>query len=444
MYVRATSTSAPPKISVEKKFWQLGAVTWAALDLVIGGTSMYLAYHLTPASLATASNLHLSLPKATALFSIMFMLTAHAVGLHNNLNIRTPARIVILSLVSAILAIAALSLVVSVALYGQIGRYILLICAASAALLALSARLFIYRSIHASPLRVRVVGALSLIQYLQELTEENPGRVLIQGPSSPEDSCDVVVVSDKALDSTPEAEPYLHLASHGIPVFSVVAFVESQFYRIPAQYISPAWLFSLDLQRLHPFHHEAKRFMDIGLAGVGLILSAPLLLVAAIFIRLESPGPIFYSQIRVGLYQRPFRIWKLRTMRSDAEKDGPQWAKTGDGRVTRVGRILRRTRVDELPQFWNILRGDMAFVGPRPERPQFVEQLAAEIPFYLQRHLVKPGLTGWAQICYPYGASSKDAWNKLSYDFYYMKNFSLLLDFQVLLQTIGAASRGAR
>ena len=164
-----------------------------------------------------------------------------------------------------------------------------------------------------------------------------------------------------------------------------------------------------------------------------------------VLIRLESPGSAIYSQIRVGRFNRRFRIYKLRTMVSNAEEDGgAQWAKKGDVRVTRLGRMLRKTRIDELPQLWNILRGDMSLIGPRPERPEFVEELSEQIPFYSQRHLVTPGLTGWAQINYPYGASVNDALNKLTYDLYYVKKASLLLDLQILLRTIGAISKGAR
>ena len=145
---------------------------------------------------------------------------------------------------------------------------------------------------------------------------------------------------------------------------------------------------------------------------------------------------MLYKQERVGKNGRPFTLMKFRSMRTDAEKDGPVWAKTDDERMTRVGRIIRKIRVDEIPQFWNILRGDMNFVGPRPERPHFVQQLAEEIPYYEQRHLIAPGLTGWAQINYPYGASIEDAKQKLQYDLYYMKNQSLALDATIMFETI--------
>jgi lipopolysaccharide/colanic/teichoic acid biosynthesis glycosyltransferase len=172
------------------------------------------------------------------------------------------------------------------------------------------------------------------------------------------------------------------------------------------------------------------------IALAGALLSVPIAIVTAILIKLDSRGPVLYKQDRVGKNGRPFKLMKFRSMRTDAEKDGPVWAKTDDDRMTRVGRVIRKIRVDEIPQFWNILRGDMNFVGPRPERPHFVAQLAQEIPYYEQRHLIAPGLTGWAQINYPYGASIEDAKQKLQYDLYYMKNQCLTLDAIVLFETV--------
>jgi lipopolysaccharide/colanic/teichoic acid biosynthesis glycosyltransferase len=172
------------------------------------------------------------------------------------------------------------------------------------------------------------------------------------------------------------------------------------------------------------------------IAFVGATLSLPIAVVTAILIKLESRGPVLYKQERVGKQGRTFTLMKFRSMRVDAEKDGPVWARTDDDRMTRVGRIIRKIRVDEIPQFWNILRGDMNFVGPRPERPHFVAQLAQEIPYYEQRHLIAPGLTGWAQINYPYGASIDDARQKLQYDLFYIKNQNLGLDATIMFETI--------
>jgi len=168
----------------------------------------------------------------------------------------------------------------------------------------------------------------------------------------------------------------------------------------------------------------------------GAILSLPIAALTAVLIKLESAGPVFYRQERVGKNGRPFVLMKFRSMRQDAEKEGPVWATKDDDRTTRVGKVIRKIRVDEIPQFWHILRGEMNFVGPRPERPHFVAQLAQEIPYYEQRHLMAPGLTGWAQIKYPYGASIEDARQKLQYDLFYIKNQSLILDAIILFETI--------
>jgi exopolysaccharide biosynthesis polyprenyl glycosylphosphotransferase len=213
---------------------------------------------------------------------------------------------------------------------------------------------------------------------------------------------------------------------------------------VPVEEIGAEWLFSARLELAHPYYYGVKRAVDF-LAGLaGLLLTAPVMIVAMILIKYESPGPAVYSQIRVGQFGRQFRIYKLRSMVQDAEKNGAQWAAQRDGRITKLGRFLRRTRLDEAPQFWNILKGEMSLVGPRPERPEFVDQLRHRISFFVQRHLVKPGLTGWAQINYPYGASIEDTRNKLKYDLFYIKRASIGLDIQIILRTIGAMMKGSR
>lgn len=433
-----------PTVPSEKKFSHVGPYAWAVLEFVVGSLAMLAAYKLTPASLATAGDRHLPAMKAAWLYGLLLTLSAHALGLHNNLNLKSRWRMIVLTIGNVTLSMTLISLLISVALYGQIGRIILVLCAGLTIASSTVLRLAIRRQIHESPLRIGVAGDARLRTYLAELASENTQQLRLCDYAPATGACDLVVAQDAHLRAPHETDTLLQIADRGVQIFTVTAFVEAYFYRIPIQYISADWLFSIDFRRLHPFYHHVKRFTDFSLALTGIVLGAPLMLIAALAIRLESAGPVFYSQVRVGLFQRPFRIWKLRTMRVDAEQGGAKWASIGDARVTLVGRVLRKTRIDELPQFWNILRGDMAFVGPRPERPEFVEQLAAQIPYYKQRHLVKPGLTGWAQICYPYGASVQDTWNKLSYDFYYIKNSSLTLDFQILLQTVGAISRGSR
>ena len=229
----------------------------------------------------------------------------------------------------------------------------------------------------------------------------------------------------------------LHLSlGGGVSIEEGASFYERLTGRVSLDMIRPSWLIFSGRGRQARIAGLFRDVMHRLVALIGGLLSIPVALLAMILIKLESPGPVLYKQERVGKNGKPFTIMKFRSMRVDAEKAGPVWATSDDDRATRVGRIIRKIRVDEIPQFWNILRGEMSFVGPRPERPHFVSQLAEEIPYYEQRHLIAPGLTGWAQIKYPYGASIEDARQKLQYDLYYIKNQSLVLDAIILFETI--------
>jgi exopolysaccharide biosynthesis polyprenyl glycosylphosphotransferase len=206
--------------------------------------------------------------------------------------------------------------------------------------------------------------------------------------------------------------------------------------RVSLNMLRPSWLIFTGRGRQAKIAEVSRIVVHWLVALIGAILSLPIVLLTAVLIKLESKGPVFYKQERVGKNGRIFVLAKFRSMRVDAETSGPVWASKKDNRTTRVGRIIRKIRVDEIPQFWNILKGEMSFVGPRPERPHFVAQLAEEIPFYEQRHLIAPGLTGWAQIKYPYGASIEDARQKLQYDLFYIKNHGLFLDALIIFETI--------
>jgi sugar transferase (PEP-CTERM system associated) len=206
--------------------------------------------------------------------------------------------------------------------------------------------------------------------------------------------------------------------------------------RVSLNMIRPSWLIFTGRGRQAKVAAFIRGTLNRLVALIGAIVSLPIAILTAILIKIDSRGPVFYKQERVGKNGRHFVLTKFRSMRVDAEKSGPVWASKGDDRTTRVGRVIRKIRVDEIPQFWNILKGEMSFVGPRPERPHFVAQLAEEIPYYEQRHLITPGLTGWAQIKYPYGASVEDARQKLQYDLFYIKNHSLVLDAIILFETI--------
>ncbi|MBL8698820.1 MAG: TIGR03013 family PEP-CTERM/XrtA system glycosyltransferase [Alphaproteobacteria bacterium] len=228
----------------------------------------------------------------------------------------------------------------------------------------------------------------------------------------------------------------LRCKTAGIRVRDDVAFLEEEVGYIDTTAVTAGWLvFRQGFSRTDLFL-LAKRVFDIVVSSALLLFTLPITAVAAALVKLESRGPLFYSQERVGLDGNVFTVVKFRSMTVDAEKDGPQWAAKKDARITRIGNILRKTRIDEIPQVFNVLRGDMSFVGPRPERPMFVAELREQLRFYDERHRLKPGITGWAQINYPYGASIDDAREKLSYDLYYVKNASIFLDVLILLQTV--------
>ncbi|WP_136514423.1 TIGR03013 family XrtA/PEP-CTERM system glycosyltransferase [Geomonas edaphica] len=223
---------------------------------------------------------------------------------------------------------------------------------------------------------------------------------------------------------------------NGIEILDAPTFYEMVQGKLLLEEMTPSWIiFSTG------FHHTGlinvyKRFIDVLLSVTGLLLSAPLLPFIALAVKLDSPGPLFFRQERVGLGEKSFTLYKFRSMRQDAERDGAVWAEKNDARVTRVGAFLRNSRIDEIPQLINVLRGEMSFIGPRPERPEFVEKLRQEIYYYSKRHTIKPGLTGWAQVRYPYGATVQDAIEKLRYDLYYIKNLSVLLDTRIIFETV--------
>ncbi|CAN5767985.1 TIGR03013 family PEP-CTERM/XrtA system glycosyltransferase [soil metagenome] len=223
----------------------------------------------------------------------------------------------------------------------------------------------------------------------------------------------------------------------GVCVEEVTTAYERMTGKILIDDLRPSWLIFSDGFRVSRLTRSMKRGIDLTLSLLLAIVAAPFLLLTAIAVALESGFPVLYRQERVGENGRPFTLYKIRSMRTDAEQGGtPVWAKDGDDRVTRIGRFIRKTRLDELPQLWNVVRGDMSFVGPRPERPFFVAELARTIPFYHQRHAVKPGLTGWAQVKYRYGSSLEDASEKLRYDLYYIKHLSIVFDLTIVFDTV--------
>jgi sugar transferase (PEP-CTERM system associated) len=253
---------------------------------------------------------------------------------------------------------------------------------------------------------------------------------------------DVLVVAPDGWRGTLPIEALLKVKFTLCDVIDSPTFYEQVTGRILVEEIRPSSIiFTRGFQSAR-FEDLIKRMFDLVFALFGLIITAPIMLLTALAIRIESPGPILYLQDRVGMDGKDFKVIKFRSMRQDAEKDGPKWASPDDPRMTRVGRIIRKLRIDELPQFINVIKNDMSFVGPRPERRYFVDQLEKAIPFYALRMHAKPGITGWAQINYPYGDTVEDAKEKLKYELYYMKHRSMWLDLVIIFQTIKVAVKG--
>ncbi|WP_066798716.1 TIGR03013 family XrtA/PEP-CTERM system glycosyltransferase [Sphingomonas soli] len=247
---------------------------------------------------------------------------------------------------------------------------------------------------------------------------------------------EVVLALEERRNALP-LKDLLRIKTTGVHVNEISTFLERETGRVDLASVNPSWLiFSDGFSSGRMLSSAFKRVFDITASLILLALMLPVILLTAIAVKLESRGPAFYRQRRVGLFGQGFDVIKLRSMRQDAEVGGNAvWAEKNDPRITRVGRIIRKLRIDELPQCWSVLKGEMSFVGPRPERPQFVEDLETQLPYYAERHMVKPGITGWAQINYPYGASIEDSRQKLEYDLYYAKNYSPFLDLLILLQT---------
>ncbi|WP_415910922.1 exopolysaccharide biosynthesis polyprenyl glycosylphosphotransferase [Oleiharenicola sp. Vm1] len=349
-----------------------------------------------------------------------------------------------------------------------VGRYVLIFSVLYGAALVLGSRLVLWRlaehdtrnvlvygpskvaaelaaQIRALRLPIRVVGHVTI----SEIMPESAGafaaaRQLELHAHAIKRGAEEIIVSVRDGMSSAERQALLQCTSLGLKVVDLGYFYEIEFEKVQVEELREDWFWAYDAAHSRPVFFAFKRILDVLCSLVGLVLFAPFfpILVAAIW--LQDRGPVLYSQVRLGLNNQPFRILKFRSMRLDAEKNGARWASVGDDRVTRLGRLMRKTRIDEVPQFWNILRGEMSFIGPRPERPEFVEKIEEQVPYYRYRHLIKPGLTGWAQINFPYGASVDDARQKLAYDLYYLKHASITRELHILLRTIVAMIRGAR
>ncbi len=245
----------------------------------------------------------------------------------------------------------------------------------------------------------------------------------------------LIIISSRINKTSLASGSIASAMGRGFRVKNIVEVYETIFRKIPLSEIDDFWIAENILNRRNAYQKIIRPF-EIILSLLSLVIIIPVSLAIALFIKISSPGSAFFSQIRVGKNQKNFVLWKFRTMKPDAEKSGPQWSKPGDSRVIPIGKILRLTHLDELPQIWNIIKGNLSFIGPRPERPEFVVKLEKQIPYYNLRHILRPGIAGWAQLNYRYGASVEESLEKLQYDLYYLKNRSLFLDAIIIIKTI--------
>lgn len=298
----------------------------------------------------------------------------------------------------------------------------------------------------ANPLGIRLVGFYAL-EKLNE-TVVSASRIIARGASLEETVRqlgvdEVIVAVRQQRGGVLPLRALLDCRLNGVQVTDLARYFERVHGQVPIESLKVSWLIYGHGFRQNLFRAFVKRCFDLVISAMLLVVAAPLMIIAALLIAAEGAGPVIYRQERVGFRGHTFTVYKLRSMATDAEKDGrAAWATVNDSRITRIGRLIRRTRIDELPQLLNVLKGEMSFVGPRPERPEFVAMLTEQIPFYAVRHSVKPGLTGWAQVRYSYGATVEQSVRKLEYDLYYVKNHALLLDLMILFETVRVVMLG--
>lgn len=443
---------------------------WCLFDLLLVTAGVHLGYRAfvwTP----DGAWLRFGWLQTSGVLALTFMVSGLVFGLYEQQTLLRGSRIAARSVLAAGAATVLAYLAVSLLMYQTHSRRVLFLagvfylCAAPVVRLLVCSciqnysrkflivgtdsrsRLPVQNQGDALTRRYQLAGYISLNPV--DIGREINGRRVLGGLDDLERICceyriREVVVGPGAAHNSRALERVLDCLKLGCRVTNLSTFYEHVLSEVPLDHLEPDWFLFADLKHYRESQLMIKRVFDVVAAVAGLLLTGPFWPLIALLIKLDSSGPVFYHQTRIGLNGRTFRLHKFRTMHTAAEANGCAWASLDDPRTTRVGRYLRKARLDELPQLWNVLIGDMSLVGPRPERPEFVEQLAQQIDFYNERHLVKPGLTGWAQINYPYGASVEDARRKLQLDLWYIKHMSLELDLFVLLRTPGTVFLGSR
>ena len=441
---------------------------WKIWDFLVGVAAYWLAMALSPHTDQLPA--HYYMVVVGGLYGFLTLFLSQCCGIPQPERRSSNYEILVGCGLTALMTYLLFSLVVGIVLFKLHGRYVMVTAMGVSFFGLLVPRLLITHLMSVKPIPVALYGAgsanMSCLERLRESSlftvagyldndDRHHGRRAnglpvvgglhaIKNGRLNGDPIETVIICTGQKLSKEDAAHLLRLPLQGVEVLTLGAFAERYFREIAVDYDAPHWFASTPSVPGNSSILAAKRALDVAIGGTALLLTVPLWPILMALIRLDSPGPAIFRQTRVGLKERPFTLLKFRTMRNDAEKDGARWATEADPRVTCVGRILRVTRLDELPQLINVLRGEMSLVGPRPERPEFVQELETDIPFYSQRHLVKPGLTGWAQIRYRYGSSKEDAKHKLTYELYYTRHMGLPFDLEILIKTLPMIMKGSR
>lgn len=385
-------------------------------------------------------------------YGISFLIFGEMVGIYARKSNRFTVRSLFIFLLASFLAGLSLIIIVWILEYDFVGRLAILKIASGTGVLCFL--FFSLQNWYSRKNKVKCLLCLSrnskkIIQ--NELKRIESSYVLLEWEEKnsklsinefcAKNNVDLLVLESQNGSGHLDVVPLLEA---GIRIMNLKDFSEKNLEKIPPAFVNRSWLLGLDLRMRDPLLHKIKRIMDITVGSFGLLFSLPILIPSLLVIALNSGFPVFFSQTRTGFLGREYVLYKLRTMKKDAENDGAVWANKKDSRITHVGKFLRKWRIDEIPQFWNIIIGDMSIVGPRPERPEFQEQLKKDVPHWNCRHLVKPGLTGWAQIQFEYASDLKSSEEKLAYDLYYIKHASIIFDIQIILSTLRSIAKGSR
>lgn len=358
------------------------------------------------------------------------------------------------SVISSFLSVLALLLIVWAVEYSFIGRFAIGKILFGTAIVSFITNFLISNIFSSNPTKCVLLLSNQRKKAIIEITKErseifqwfNHENALENEDFSIQSFCnehdiDLLVIDD---ENTEQDFNILQVLAQGTQVIGFIDFWQKYIGCIPPSEITQSWLSKLDLRIRNPVALKIKRGADILLSILALLITSPVLLIVFLMVAIESGFPLIFSQTRTGFLSKDFTIYKIRSMKKNAEKEGAEWASENDERITKLGSILRKLRIDEIPQFWNVIKGDMSIVGPRPERPEFQEDLLKNVPHWNARHLVKPGITGWAQIKYKYASNMQSSEQKLAYDLYYLGNLSFALDFEIILATLRSIGKGSR